>query len=105
MGSSSEISIGFGTDIKNGNTHDHEEGGLDLELFVDFLVLDRVVLQLPVETVALCCFDDVRWEELKRKAMKFGFRVSTDVRFYEQDLSHAVFNSECEQKVGNPDRR
>ena len=53
-----------------GNTHNHQEGSLDFELFIKPLVFDRVVPQLLIETIALSRFDDARGEYL-RETMSF----------------------------------
>ena len=61
-----------------GNAYDHQKSSLDLELFVDPLILCQIVPQLFIETVALGCFDNPRGKDLKRK--QYG-SIAEPVRF------------------------
>ena len=63
------------------NTYYHQKSGLDPELFIDLLVLDRVASQLLVETVALGCFDNTRGEDLKREVMGWDHRNPSDIKW------------------------
>jgi len=58
----------------DGNTHNHHKSSLDLEFFIDPLVLPQIVPQLLVKTVAPGCLNYMRGEDLKREATRFDRR-------------------------------
>lgn len=74
MASSGEVTMRFETEPGEWNTYDHQKRSLHLKFFIDPPVLDRVVLQLPVETVVVGCFNDARGEDLERKPLRFDLR-------------------------------
>jgi len=61
----------LGTQLEERDTHDHQKGSLNFELFIEPLVLDRVVPQFLIKTVALSRFDNTRGEDLRRERMRF----------------------------------
>ena len=71
MESSKEIMVRIGLGLlRDGgdrNTYIHQESRLDLEFFIDPLVLYWIVLHLFVETVAPGCLDNTMGEDLKGK--------------------------------------
>jgi hypothetical protein len=62
----------------NGNMYDHEKSSLDLEFFIDLLVLEWVIPQLLVKTVASGRFDDTRGEDLEKETLKFDRGYPSD---------------------------
>ena len=71
MASSSKIAMRFKPSPKNGNTYDHKKSSFNFELLIDPLVLERIIPQLLVETIALGRLDYTRGEDLKRKTVRF----------------------------------
>ena len=61
-------------------THNHQKSSLNLELFIDLLVLDRVVPRLLVETVALGCFNDASGKDLEGKTLRFDRRDPSEFK-------------------------
>ena len=95
--------VRFGTGLEDENTYDHQKSCLDLELFMDLLILDRIAPQILVKAVPLGCFDDARGEDLHRVTVRSDAETSQMSGGYKQDLSHAVFGLEHERKVRDSD--
>ena len=81
MASSRGIVVRFGAKLGEQDTYNQQKGCLDLEFFIDLPVLDRVTPQLFIGTTAPGCFNDARWEDLRREIMRSDRIDMSDVRW------------------------